>query len=100
MRQGRVQEVIKATDACIARAMEYVGTHNAPAEELAAIERLRAAQAAGPVAGVVLALAEVGRFQQCPAGFWREVRRAALMTSVTLPASPDAEPAAAPDPAT
>ena len=85
MRQGRVREIIEATDAYIARALEFVGTHNAPAEELAAITRLREAQLAGPVQGVILALAEVGRLQRCPSGVWREVRRAAHLAGVTLP---------------
>ena len=92
MHQGRVQEIIEATDACITRAIDFVGTHNAPAEELVAIARLYEARAAGPVSGVVLALAEVGRLQGCPAAFWQEVQRAAHMTGVALPASPDAEP--------
>ncbi|MBL8793350.1 MAG: hypothetical protein JNM56_05560 [Planctomycetia bacterium] len=91
MHSGRVREIIDATNACIAQALEFVGTHNAPPEELAAIERLRVAQANGPIHNVVLALAEVGRLQQCPARFWQEVRRAAHLTKVTLPISPDAE---------
>jgi hypothetical protein len=85
MRQGRVPEIAEATDNCIARAVEFVGTHNAAADELAALARLREAQTAGPVSGVILALAEVGRLQRCPEGFWREVRRAAHLAGVTLP---------------
>jgi hypothetical protein len=97
MRQGRVREIIEATDVCIARALEFVGTLNAPAEELAAIARLRMAQSAGPVQGVILALAEVGQLQRCPAGFWREVRRAAHLAGVSLSDAERAEPGAAPD---
>jgi hypothetical protein len=85
MRQGRVLEIIATIEGCIARAMELVGTHNAPAEELAAIARLQEARAAGPVQGIILALAEVGRLQRCPAHFWREVRRAAHLAGVALP---------------
>lgn len=86
MRPSRVREIAEATDAHIALALEFVGTHNAPAEELAAIARLREAQSAGPVSGVILALAEVGQLQRCPAGFWRALRRAAHLTGVILPA--------------
>ena len=97
MTPGRVREIIEATDACIARALEFVGTHNAPSEELSAIARLSEARAAGPVGGVILALAEVGRLQRCPAAFWREIRRAAHMARVALPASPASEAGAVAD---
>jgi hypothetical protein len=79
MRQGRLREITAATDACVARALDFIGTHNAPAEELAAVDRLREAQAAGPLEGVIVALAEVGRLQRCPSGFWREVEQAATL---------------------
>ena len=91
MSPSRMREIIAATDAYITRAIDFVGTDNAPAEELAAIARLHEAQATGPVSGVVLALAEVGRLQGCPPAFWRDVRRAAHLTGVALPASPDAD---------
>lgn len=79
MRQGRIHEIIEATGICIARALEFVGTHNATTEELAAITRVREAQATGLTEQVILALAEVGRLQKCPPGFWREVERAAAL---------------------
>jgi hypothetical protein len=85
MRQGRVSEIIKETDECIARAESFIGTENAEPEELAAIARLREMQATGSAGDVVLALAVVGRLQRSPSGFWREVRRAAHLTGVTLP---------------
>jgi hypothetical protein len=97
MRQGRVREVIEATEASIARALGFIGTDNAPAEELVALDRLRAARAAGPVRDVILALAEVGRLQRCPAGFWREVRRAAHLAGIPLPGAESAEPHATTD---
>lgn len=97
MRQGRVLEIIEAIEAGIARALGFIGTDHAPAEELVALDRLRVARAADPVRDVILALAEVGRLQWCPAGFWREVRRAAHLAGIPLPGAEPAEPRAAAD---
>lgn len=79
MRQGRIREIIDATDTCIARALEFVGTLNATPEELAALTRVREAQETGSTEQEIVALAEVGRLQRCPPGFWREVERAAAL---------------------
>ena len=72
-------EIFAQTEAAIARAVEFLGTHNASPAELAAIERVQAAQQRGSSEDVLTALVEAGALQRCPIGFWREVERAAVL---------------------
>ncbi|MGL4550578.1 MAG: hypothetical protein ACRC33_05280, partial [Gemmataceae bacterium] len=82
-----MREIIETVEGCVARAAEYIGTHNATAEELAAIDRLRAARESGTTDEVLVALIAVGDLQRSPVGFWREVQRAANLVWLQHPMS-------------
>lgn len=89
MRQGKVIEIIAEINSRIAAAEYFIGMCNATPEEIEAIAKFRAVQASGLAGDVVLALAAVGRLQRCPPTFWREIRRAAHLTGVSLPTEDD-----------